>query len=55
MVTAIATINLKGGVGKSTMTAAMAEIMAGSFGKRVLLVDLDPQTNLTTMMLGGER
>lgn len=31
MVTAIATINLKGGVGKSTMTAAMAEIMAGSF------------------------
>lgn len=55
MVTAIATINLKGGVGKSTMTAAMAEIMAGSFGKRVLLIDLDPQTNLTTMMIGGER
>jgi chromosome partitioning protein len=55
MATAIATINLKGGVGKSTMTAALAEFMAGKFGKRVLLIDLDPQTNLTTMMIGGER
>ncbi|KIQ20033.1 ParA family protein [Rhodococcus sp. MEB064] len=55
MVTAIATINLKGGVGKSTMTAALAEFMAGRFGKRVLLIDLDPQTNLTTMMIGSER
>ncbi|WP_027504825.1 ParA family protein [Rhodococcus sp. UNC23MFCrub1.1] len=55
MVTAIATINLKGGVGKSTMTAALAEFMAGHFAKRVLLIDLDPQTNLTTMMIGSER
>ncbi|OZD03561.1 chromosome partitioning protein [Rhodococcus sp. 06-221-2] len=54
MAKAIATINLKGGVGKSTMTAAIAEFMAGAFGKRVLLVDLDPQTNLTTMMIGSK-
>jgi chromosome partitioning protein len=52
---AIATINLKGGVGKTTTTAALAEFMAAEFGQRVLLVDLDPQTNLTTMMIGEER
>ena len=54
MAKVIATINLKGGVGKSTMTAALAEFMAGMFGKSVLLIDLDPQTNLTTMMIGTE-
>jgi len=51
----IATINLKGGVGKTTTTAALAEFMAADFGQRVLLIDLDPQTNLTTMMVGEER
>jgi chromosome partitioning protein len=51
----IATINLKGGVGKTTTTAALGEFMAAEFGQRVLLVDLDPQTNLTTMMIGEER
>ncbi|MFN3539248.1 MAG: ParA family protein [Rhodococcus sp. (in: high G+C Gram-positive bacteria)] len=55
MAKAVATINLKGGVGKSTMTAALAEFMAGDFGKRVLLIDLDPQTNLTTMMIGPDQ
>lgn len=50
--TVLSTINLKGGVGKTTTTAALAEIAAGMFGKRVLLIDLDPQTNLTTMMIG---
>lgn len=55
MAKAVATINLKGGVGKSTMTAALAEFMAGDFGKRVLLIDLDPQTNLTTMMIGSDQ
>jgi len=51
----IATINLKGGVGKTTTTAALGEFMAAEFGQRVLLIDLDPQTNLTTMMVGEER
>nr|WP_296777409.1 AAA family ATPase [Rhodococcus sp. (in: high G+C Gram-positive bacteria)] len=55
MAKAVATINLKGGVGKSTMTAALAEFMAGNFGKRVLLIDLDPQTNLTAMMIGSDQ
>jgi chromosome partitioning protein len=51
----IATINLKGGVGKTTTTAALGEFMAAEFGQRVLMIDLDPQTNLTTMMVGEER
>ncbi len=37
---------VKGGVGKSTTTAALAQAAAQE-GKRVLTVDLDPQANLT--------
>lgn len=48
----ISTINLKGGVGKTTITMALAEILSGEFRKSVLVVDLDPQTNLTTAMIG---
>ena len=42
----------KGGVGKSTITAAAASILAAD-GRRVLAVDLDPQSNLA-FMLGGD-
>ena len=54
MPTVIATISLKGGVGKTTLTGGLADFLAGVFGKKVLLVDLDAQTNLTTMMIGQE-
>lgn len=55
MPTVISTINLKGGVGKTTTTVAVAEMLSGEFRKRVLLVDLDPQTNATSMLIGDKR
>jgi chromosome partitioning protein len=51
----IATINLKGGVGKTTTTAGLAEFLSGEFNKRVLVIDLDPQTNLTTVLIGEKK
>ena len=49
------TINLKGGVGKTTTTVALAEFMSGRLGKRVLVIDLDPQTNATVMLIGEHK
>ncbi|GAB3452075.1 ParA family protein [Actinophytocola sediminis] len=42
----VAVMNYKGGVGKTTLTANLGAL-AASRGLRVLLIDLDPQTNLT--------
>ncbi|WP_230862301.1 ParA family protein [Amycolatopsis camponoti] len=42
----VAVMNYKGGVGKTTVTANLGAL-AASRGLRVLLIDLDPQTNLT--------
>lgn len=51
----ISLINLKGGVAKTTTTVALAETLASEFGKSVLVVDLDPQTNATTMLIGEKK
>src|SRR5262249_19994570 len=47
----VSTINLKGGVAKTTTTVALAEAFSATLGKKVLVVDLDPQTNATLMLI----
>lgn len=47
----ISTINLKGGVGKTQMTVALAEFLSLSHNKKVLVIDLDPQTNATVSLM----
>ena len=39
----ISVVNLKGGVGKTVTAVNLAGILAADYGKRVLLVDSDPQ------------
>jgi chromosome partitioning protein len=48
----VSVINLKGGVGKTTTSVAIAEVLAKDFRKHVLFVDLDPQTNATINLIG---
>lgn len=54
MAAVVSVINLKGGVGKTTITVALAEFLALEYGKRVLVIDLDPQTNSTVALIGEE-
>ena len=46
-------INMKGGVGKSTLTFNLAWSLAWRHDRRVLAVDLDPQANLSQYFLGA--
>lgn len=50
----VSVVNMKGGVGKSTTVASLAETLA-SEGVRVLVIDLDPQSNVSMMLAGQDR
>jgi cellulose biosynthesis protein BcsQ len=50
----ISVFNNKGGVGKSTISWNLAHSL-GCQGKRTLLVDFDPQCNLSIAMLGEQQ
>jgi cellulose biosynthesis protein BcsQ len=47
----IATANMKGGVGKTTLTVNLATCLARNHGKRVLIVDLDTQVSATLSLM----
>ena len=49
----ISLFNNKGGVGKSTICWNLADTL-GSRGKKVLLIDFDPQCNLSIAVLGEQ-
>ena len=51
----ISFINYKGGVAKTTTTYHVGCSLAQHFGKRVLLIDIDPQTNLTFLCAPVEK
>ena len=55
MAKCVGVVNMKGGVGKSTLSANLGWYCAQRKKKRVLLVDLDPQFNLSQYVLGSER
>jgi len=54
MTTAIALFNNKGGVGRTTLTYHLANMVA-RLGWRVLAVDLDPQANLTSAFFDEDK
>lgn len=46
----LAFFNMSGGVGKSTLTMNLGYHLSKDMGKKVLLIDMDPQASLTTFM-----
>lgn len=51
----ISVVNMKGGVGKTTLSVALADYIGAIWRKPVCLVDLDAQSNASFAMCGEER
>lgn len=51
----LSVINFKGGVAKTSTSVALAEVFSAEMNKKVLVIDLDPQTNATLMLLGEKK
>ena len=47
--------NIKGGVGKTSSVAALGDILARKFNKKILLIDADPQGSLSRLFGYGAR
>jgi len=47
----VSIINLKGGVGKSTLAMVLGEFLVFRYGKKILLIDMDAQGNLSYCMV----
>ena len=55
MTVAVSLINMKGGVGKTTLAFNLAWFSAWKANLRVLAIDLDPQANLSQYFMGAQR
>ena len=51
----VSVINSKGGVGKTMVSVTLAEYLSAGAGKKTLVVDLDPQSSATFMLIGMEK
>ena len=51
----VSVINMKGGVGKTTVAALLARYASINLGLDVLAIDLDPQANLSQAFMGPRR
>lgn len=52
--TVISLINMKGGVGKTTLSTNICDALNRRYNKKVLLIDIDPQFNATQCLISGE-
>lgn len=50
----ISFVNMKGGVGKTTLALNVADCLARTHNKKVVVIDVDPQFNATQCLFTGE-